>query len=127
MSMKQLELTITHIKILDTISLLNKRNMYPLSDGVYKIVSGILDDETEELKDLETFGTLISFNSKKVCRYLLALYRYGYIKKVYNKKKDKLVYATTDLGEMTLFEFHKKHKRPYIKKRRNFKETILKM
>ena len=71
--MKELEICITHIKILETISSLNKKNMYPVSDGVYKIVAGIIDEETISLVDEPTFGTLISFGSKKVCRYLLAL------------------------------------------------------
>ncbi len=125
--MKELEMTITHIKILDTISNLNKQGMYPLSDGVYKIVAGIVDEETANLRDEPTFGTLISFNSKKVCRYLLALQRYGYIKKIYSQKKDNLYYATTELGEATLIKFHKRRKKPYIKKQRRFKETILKI
>ena len=124
--MKELEITITHIKILETISSLNKKNMYPLSDGVYKIVAGIIDEETISLMDLPTFGTLISFGSKKVCRYLLALKRYGYIKKIYSKTKDNLYYATTNLGEDTLIKYHKKHKRPFVKKKRTIKETILK-
>ena len=124
--MKELEITITHIKILETISSLNKKNMYPLSDGVYKIVAGIIDEETLPLMDLPTFGTLISFGSKKVCRYLLALKRYGYIKKIYSKTKDNLYYATTNLGEDTLIAYRKKHKRPFVKKKRMVKETILK-
>ena len=124
--MKELEITITHIKILETISSLNKKNMYPLSDGVYKIVAGIIDEETISLMDLPTFGTLISFGSKKDCRYLLALKRYGYIKKIYSKTKDNLYYATTNLGEDTLIKYHKKHKRPFVKKKRTIKETILK-
>lgn len=125
--MRQLELIITHYKILDTISELNKRHMYPLSDGVYKIVAGIIDEETIGLKDLPTFGTLISFGSKKVCRFLLALQRYGYIKKIYNEKEDKLYYATTLLGEDALEKYHKKHKKGYAKKERPFKKTILKL
>ena len=124
--MKELEITITHIKILETISSLNKKNMYPLSDGVYKIVAGIIDEETISLMDLPTFGTLISFGSKKVCRYLLALKRYGYIKKIYSKTMDNLYYSITNLGEDTLTLYHKKHKRPFVKKKRTIKETILK-
>lgn len=123
--MKELEICITHIKLLETISSLNKKNMYPLSDGIYKIVAGIIDDETVDLRDEPAFGTLISFNSKKVCRYLLALKRYGYIKKIYNKKNDNLYYVTTQLGEDTLIKYHKKHKKPFAKKTRKFKETIL--
>ena len=125
--MKKFELIITHYKILDTINELNMRHMYPLSDGVYKIVVGIVDEETMDLIDLSTFGTLLSFGSKKVCRFLLALQRHGYIKKIYNQDTDKLYYATTMLGEEALRLYHKKHKRPYIKKQRSFKKTILKL
>ncbi len=123
--MKELEICITHIKILETISSLNKKNMYPVSDGVYKIVAGIIDEETISLVDEPTFGTLISFGSKKVCRYLLALQRHKYIKKIYAPKEDCLVYVTTDLGESTLMNYHKKHKRPFIKKKRMIKKTIM--
>lgn len=125
--MNKFELIITHYKILDTINELNKRHMYPLSDGVYKIVAGIVDEETMDLTDLSTFGTLLSFGSKKVCRFLLALQRHGYIKKIYNQDTDKLYYATTMLGEEALRLYHKKHKRPYVKKQRSFKKTILKL
>ena len=125
--MKKFELIITHYKILDTINELNMRHMYPLSDGVYKIVAGIVDEETMDLIDLSTFGTLLSFGSKKVCRFLLALQRHGYIKKIYNQETDKLYYATTMLGEEALRLYHKKHKKPYVKKQRPFKKTILKL
>lgn len=125
--MKKFELIITHYKILDTISELNKRHMYPLSDGVYKIVAGVIDEETVELMDVATFGTLLSFGSKKVCRFLLALQRHGYIKKIYNKDTDKLYYATTILGEDALTAYHKKHKKPYVKKKKTLKRTILKL
>ena len=123
--MKELEICITHIKILETISSLNRQNKYPVSDGVYKILAGVIDEETISLVDEPTFGTLISFGSKKVCRYLLALQRHGYIRKIYAPKDDCLVYVTTDLGESTLLQYHKKHKRPYIKKKRIIKKTIM--
>lgn len=123
--MKEIKLTITHFKILDTIKELNSRGMYPLSDGIYKIVAGVVDEETMDLMDLSTFGTLISFNSKKICRYLLMLKRYGYLNKIYNKKDDALYYALTNLGDISLMRYHKKHKRPYIKKKRVIKKTIL--
>lgn len=123
--MKQIELTITHFKILDTVRELNNKGMYPLSDGIYKIVAGIVDEETMDLMDLSTFGTLISFNSKKICRYLLMLKRYGYLNKIYNKNDDALYYAITNLGSDSLDKYHKKHKKPYIKKKRIIKKTIL--
>ena len=125
--MKELVLSITHIKILVCIDSLNKKNMYPLSDGVYKIVAGIIDEETISLTDNPSFGTLISFNSKKVCRYLIALQRHGYIKKIYSKEKDDLFYATTQLGADFVEKYTKKHKKLFVKKKRPFKETILKI
>ena len=95
--MKELKIVITHIKILETVSNLNKKHLYPLSDGVYKIIAGIIDSETKDYVDEPTFGTLLSFNSKKTCRFLLALQRHGYIKKMYCPSKDKLVYCTTSI------------------------------
>ena len=125
--MKELEISITHIKILATIDNLNKQGLYPLSDGIYKIIAGIVDDETASMIDEPTFGTLISFNSKKTCRYLLALQRHKYIKKVYCSPKDVLVYTLTETGRDTLAKYYKKHKKPFLKKKRTFKETIIKL
>lgn len=125
--MEEFKIVITHIKIMETISSLNKKGLYPLSDGIYKIIAGIVDSETNQYIDEPTFGTLISFNSKKTCRYLLALQRHGYIKKIYAPKKDKLVYVTTELGEDTLAKYHKKHKKPYVKKVKKVSETIIKL
>ena len=125
--MKELKIVITHIKIMETISSLNKKGLYPLSDGIYKIIAGIVDSETNQYIDEPTFGTLISFNSKKTCRYLLALQRHGYIKKIYAPKKDKLVYVTTELGEDTIDKYRKKHKKPYVKKEKKVSEKIIKL
>ena len=125
--MKEFSICITDIKILETISELNKKGLYPLSDGIYKIVAGVIDEETVNYTDLSTFGTLISFNSKKVCRYLLALQRHGYIKKVYCPSKDVLLYATTEKGEMELYHFHKRHKHGFMKKKKMIKPTIIKI
>ena len=125
--MKELEISVTHIKILATIENLNNKGLYPLSDGIYKIIAGIVDDETTKYMDEPTFGTLISFNSKKTCRYLLALQRHKYIKKVYSKPKDVLVYTLTELGRDELAKFYKRHKKPFVKKSRAFKETIIKL
>ena len=125
--MEELKLSITHIKILITISSLNQKGLYPVSDGIYKIVAGIIDEETANYMDEPAFGTLISFNSKKVCRYLLALQRHKYIKKVYCPQKDTLVYATTEVGEDVISKFWKRHKKPLVRKKRTVKETIYKL
>ena len=125
--MKEFKIVITHIKILDTISNLNKRNLYPVAEGVCKIIAGIVDSETKDYLNEPTFGTLLSFNSKKTNRFLLALQRHGYVKKIYAPTKDCLVYTTTQLGEDVLEKYHKKHKKPYIKKEKKISQTIIKI
>lgn len=125
--MKTLKLTITHYKVLDTIYYLNIQNKYPLADGVYKILSGIIDEETLKYQDLPTFGTLISFGSKKVCRYLAALQKHGYIHKRLDEKTNNLYFEITMLGKNTAEAFHRIHKRPYPKKQRKVSPTIIEL
>ena len=51
------KLTRADIKILDTISLLNDNQFFPLPDGVYKILKGVIDKETIAFMDYRTFST----------------------------------------------------------------------
>ena len=53
------------------------------------------------------------------------LRRYGYLNKIYNKQDDELYYSLTIVGEQALTKYHKKHKKPYVKKHRIIKKTIL--
>ena len=39
----------------------------------------------EEYQNLNTFGVLRSYSSKKICRFILALLRHGYLEKKYDK------------------------------------------
>lgn len=125
--MKDLKLSVTHYKVLDTIYYLNIQNKYPLADGVYKILAGIIDEETLYYQDLPTFGTLISFGSKKVCRYLLALQKHGYIRKRFDDKTNNLYFEISALGKSTAEEYHKVHKKPYPKKQRKITPTIIEL
>lgn len=125
--MKNLELTITHYKILDTIKWLNDQHLYATALGVFKIVNGEIDDDTKELTDCPTFATLISFGSKKVARYILPLVRYGYLIKVYDKPSNELYLSITFKGREELEQYHKKHKREYKKKEKSFKSQIIKI
>ena len=125
--MKALKLTITHFKVLDTIYYLNIKNKYPLADGVYKILAGIIDEETIYYQDLPTFGTLISFGSKKVCRYLAALQKHGYIHKRFDEKTNNLYFEISTLGKNASENYHRVHKRPYAKKQRKTNPTIIEL
>lgn len=125
--MKELKLTITHFKILHTVKFLNDQKLYPNQEGVYKILSGEKDEETEPLMEAPTFGSLISYSSKKVCHYILALNRYGYLAKIFDRESKELYLTLTEKGDIELFKFLKKHKNGYSKKKPTLKKTIVKI
>ena len=58
------------LKIIETISLLNEMDIYPLPEGVYKILKGDESEEIDPYRELSTYKTLVSYNSKKVSRLL---------------------------------------------------------
>lgn len=122
---RNLELTPSYMKIIETVSYLNERHFYPLPEGVGKILRGEKDDETMQFADCPTYATLISFPSKKICRYVMMLSRYGYLDKIYDPKTNTLYLRTTDSGENTLFDYHKKHKRDFTKRKISSKTTIV--
>ena len=124
---KELTLTTTHYKILETVEFLNKQKYYPLAHGVRKILMGEEDDETLLFKDAPTYGTLISYPSKKISRYVMMLQRYHYLNKKYDPKTDKLYLEISDLGSISLLNYRKKHKLTYKKKKSNKEVTIVKI
>ena len=125
--MKQLELCLTHYKLLDTIKWLNDKHLYATALGVYKIIHGDIDEDTLDIQDCPTFSTLISYGSKKVARFLLALHRYGYITKVYNRPTNSLYLSISLKGRNALEIYHKKHRGFYKKGVKKFKSEIVKI
>lgn len=121
------KLVLSDYKILDTVFELNKHDYFPLSDGVYKILKGVVDEETVQYINYPTFSTLISCKSKKISMSIMLLVRYGYLGKIFDKKTEELYLQITELGKSTLVDFHKKHKVKYIKKSKDFKATIIKI
>ena len=115
------------LKILETVSLLNKDSYYPLAEGVFKILSGVDDEETEKFNELPTYKTLISYNSKKVSRLIVMLIRYHYLERVYDPSSDKLYLKVAPKGETELIKYHKKHKYKFTKKEVNLEPTIVKL
>ena len=97
--MKQFALNQTYAKVLLTISELNKKSYYPLNEGIYKILTGIIDDETSPFINIPSFGTLTSFSSKRICHLTLMLFRHGLVGKIFDAKTQKLYFRTTELGE----------------------------
>lgn len=115
------------LKILETVSLLNKDNYYPLAEGVYKILVGVDDEEAEKFSELATYKTLISYGSKKVSRLIMMLLRYHYLERVYDPVSDKLYLKVAPKGEVELVKYHKKHKYKFTKKEVNLEPTIVKL
>lgn len=120
-------LKITHFKVLHTVKSLNDLGYYPLPDGIVKILNGELDEETLPFAELPTFGSIISYGSKKINRFILILKRYGFIAYILEKESEQLCFKITKKGLDELESFLKKRKKPYKKFAKKFKKTIYKI
>lgn len=125
--MAELKLNITFFKVLQTIMDLNKNGFYPVNEGVFKILTGQKDDETLQFSNLETYSTLISYSSKKICNLTLMLYRYKYLEKVYDEKTNELYFKVTKLGEDALSKYLKSRPKRFVRKEIEHKQTIIKI
>ena len=125
--MKEVKLNQTYYKVLITIKALNDLHYYPLNEGIYKILVGVVDEETKQFVDLDCFGTLISFTSKKVCRLTMMLYRYGYLGRVFDTQTKKLYFSLTDKGIEATETFLRNHKKPFARRNKNITPTIVKI
>ena len=125
--MKEVKLNQTYYKVLITIKALNDLHYYPLNEGIYKILVGVVDEDTKPFVDLDCFGTLISFTSKKVCRLTMMLYRYGYIGRIFDTQTKKLYFSLTDKGIEAAETFLRNHKKPFARRNKNVTPTIVKI
>lgn len=106
----------SEIKILETVSYLNEKGLYPLPLGVYKILIGSSEDDFIIYHDLPTYRTLTSFSSKHISRLIMMLLRNNYLSKIYDEKSDELYLKIADRGVAFLLHYHKKHKYSFRKK-----------
>lgn len=113
------------IKILRTVQLLNSKGLFPLSQGVYKILSASGEDEYIGYRDLPTYGTILSYSSKHISRLVMMLLRNNYLEKVFDKETNELYLAITPKGDMFLRDYDKKHKYSFKKKDVNKKPLIV--
>jgi len=109
--------TTSDIKILETVLYLNEKNLYPLAQGVFKILSASGEPEYVIYRDIPTYGTLLSYPSKHISRLVMMLLRYGYLERKYDETTDELYLKISPKGEAFLLSYHKKHK--YSFKRKN--------
>lgn len=125
--MAELKLSLTHYKVLHTIYSLNEKSLFPNQEGVYKILSGKVDPEIYDRPDFPTYGVLISYSSKKICHYVLALSRYGYVKNIFDPKSEELYLTLTPKGVSELLSFLSQRKRDYTRVKRVLKPSIVKI
>lgn len=121
----EFRLSVSHFKILETISELNKAHLYPTPKGVNNILMGKVDNETKKYIDLATYGTLISFAGRKLCSYILNMVRRDYLGYIYDKKSDGMYLRITEKGEGELLHYQKRHKTSYRKKEPHRKDEIV--
>ena len=126
-SMKQFVLNQTYCKVLLTISELNKLSYYPLNEGIYKVLVGVKDDEAMQFLGIETFGTLTSYSSKKICHLTLMLYRHGFIEKIFDANTKKLYWRINHKGEESLRKFFLHHKRGFARRKPKSSPSIVKI
>ena len=124
---RTLKLTPSHYKILLTVSYLNKLGYYPLPEGVFHILTGYINDETNQFIDCPTYKSLISFNSKKVSRYIMMLIRYGYLRRKYDPVTDDMYLQNTPLADSVLIKDKKRYSGSLKMKDQKEKITIVKI
>lgn len=125
--MKQFTLNQTYAKVLYTINELNKESYYPLNEGVYKIVAGILDDDVSMFSNLSTFGTLTSYSSKKICHINMALFKQGMLERIFDVQSKKLYWRVSEKGKEALIDYFSKHKIAFRKRVIKNNPTIVKI
>ena len=115
------------LKIIETINLLNEMDIYPLPEGVYKILKGDESDEIQQFSGLPTYKTLVSYNSKKISRLIVMLIRYSYLERIYDEKTNELYLKVAAMGQVELIKYHKKHKYNFSKKQVKQKPLFVKI
>ena len=99
---------ITHIKIMMTISLLNKEQLYPNVRGVEEILNG----NNDKYDYLDTYMTLVSVKGRKLCSMITNLIRHKYLTYIYDDNSDDMYLKITDFGQSFLDNYLSK---PQIK------------
>lgn len=125
--MEKFEPKITDIKILVTVNYLNELDLYPLVEGVLKILKGVIDEETSNLTKCPTFQTLLSYNSKQISRRVMMLLRYNYLQKKYDPTSNELYLNISEKGKSFLINYYKRRKMNFCKKNKLEEPTIVKI
>lgn len=118
-------ISITHLKILETVDYLNREKAFPCVEGIAKILNGVLDQETKIFAATSTFATLLSYRGRKLTAVVTNLVRRGYLTYVFADESDVKYLKITDLGKATLALPEYAKKRSFKAKKKNHSQTIL--
>ena len=115
------------IKILLTVNYLNSLNLYPNQEGVFKILKGVVDNETKPLVNCPTFSVIVSIPKKKISLRINMLTRYEFLANKYSVNDNMMVLEVSKKGQTFLSEYSKKHKLDFTKKQKKESKTIIKL
>ena len=118
-------LSITQLKILQTVADLNSRNAFPSVDGVAKIINGVNDQETKVFTQISTFATLLSYRGRKLSALVTSLYRHGYLTYIFEDNSNTKYLKITSHGLNTLNSTKIHSVKSYRRKEKKFKPTII--
>lgn len=89
----------SEMKIMFLLKELNEKELFPISEGVYKILNGVMDQETVNLQSLKSFGSLISYSHKKITRFITHLMKIGFVINIYDNNTKSLYLKLSMDGE----------------------------
>jgi hypothetical protein len=115
----------SHYKIIETVLNLNIASAYPSSDGIGKILGGIIDQETKPFEATSTFATLLSYRGRKLCSQITNLVRRGYLTYFFSVDDNGKYLKITDLGTATIAMSKKTLPSGYRRKEKKIKKTIV--
>lgn len=118
-------ISITHRKLLQTIHNLNQAKALPSTEGVAKILNGVLDRETKPFEKSSTFGILLSYHGRKLTALVTNLARRGYLTYVYEDDSERKYLKITPLGEATLLNNDAGSAKSYHRKEKAIPPTII--
>lgn len=121
---KVFKLTPIDYRLLQIISHLNKLNLAANRYGVYCIAKGIINNETEMLKNNLYFGSIRSSSQKQISLRLIKLHKSKLIENLYIEKYGDMFLKITNLGEARVDNYFSKHKNIVAKPKQN-KQNIV--
>ncbi len=121
---KVFKLTPIDYRLLQIILQLDKMNLAANRYGVYCMAKGIVNHETEMLKNNLYFGCAKSCSQKQISLRLIKLRKAKLIENLYIEKYDDMFLKITNLGEERVENYFSKHKNIVAKPKQN-KQNIV--